>query len=67
MKLQETYTPPTRPFFRDENLTILTERDKNKHITGFTVTCKGEKKTFPVRNNKVLAAWKQVENFTKNL
>ena len=55
-----------KPFVKTDKLCITATAVDGKYKE-FKVVYKGVTKTFPVKNYNILAAWKQVENYTKDI
>jgi len=60
------YTKVTKPFIDDDKVMIKANEHKGK-IISFEVRYKDKHHTFKVTGNRVLEAWKKVENATKDL
>lgn len=71
MKLPQPKPKQAKPFYSDERITIITQRDSARKITGFLVTYNSTggttTKEFKVVRGNILAAWQGVEKFTKSL
>ena len=63
---KSSYTKVSKPFIDDDKITIKANESEGK-IISFEVKYKGKHHTFKVVGNKVLEAWKKVEDKTKDL
>lgn len=63
-KSKNKFTP--KPFI-DNGILKLIVREEDGRFVEFIVMYKGQEKRFPVKNFKILDAWKQVERFVEDL